>query len=376
MISWVIASVVITILVAKDPGSRTVVPLYHDAVSHWLSGESLYQGPSGMNYFPHFALLFAPFHALGSPLGDIAWRWASAAVLLWGMWRMARVLFAADRSTAFSWIAILSLPLALPAIRNGQTNALLAGVLLHAAAALAMRRWWQGAVLLSLGIVVKPLGIVAALLAPVVYKQIRWRLIEAMLVVALLAAVVGTIDYILWMQGAAINNLRSCSVVIDNRFADFQGILRALGIEVDASIAVALRALAALAALGLWTFRSGRLDEATRALWLLTVVTAYLMLFNPMNESNSYVIIAPVMAAWGVRFISEAPSRTLGWVVIAMVLSMGLLKEPLRPLFGNQFALVWHPTMTIAFLVVTTRCIWLQTPPATAQLGTIACPTK
>jgi len=38
-------------------------------------------------------------------------------------------------------------------------------------------------------------------------------------------------------------------------------------------------------------------------------------------------------------------------VFAVMVLSMGLLPELLRPLFGNHFALAWHPAMTIVMLI-------------------------
>lgn len=359
LIAWFVALVVITIMVAAKPLFRTVTTLYHDSVDHWHAGESLYQGPSGMNYFPQFSLLFAPFHELGSPLGDIAWRWISAAVLLWGVWRMVVVTFGKSATLAFSWVALLSLPLALGAIRSGQANAIFAGALLLATASIASREWWRACLWLLLGVCLKPLGLVALLLAPFVYKPLRWRLAEALLIAALLPLLFAPLDYILWMQGAAVSNLRSCSAVIENRFADFHGIIRSFGGELDPTVAVALRAVAAGATLVAWIIGSRKLDESSRALWLLTLTSVYLMLFNPMNESNSYVILAPVMAIWAVKFFADDSTRSLGWVLIAIVLSMGLLKEPLRPLFGNQFALVWHPLMTMVMFVITLRVVWM-----------------
>jgi hypothetical protein len=35
-----------------------------------------------------------------------------------------------------------------------------------------------------------------------------------------------------------------------------------------------------------------------------------------------------------------------------MVLSMGLLPEPLRPWLGNYFSLAWYPALTLGFLVL------------------------
>jgi hypothetical protein len=76
------------------------------------------------------------------------------------------------------------------------------------------------------------------------------------------------------------------------------------------------------------------------------------MLFNPMNEANSYVILAPALGAWGAWFLFSDGSggRQFGWGIMMMALSMGLLPNMLRPFFGNYFALFWLPCMTLLFL--------------------------
>ena len=112
--------------------------------------------------------------------------------------------------------------------------------------------------------------------------------------------------------------------------------------------------------MGLWWTGARRLPEPFRALWLLTLSACYLMLFNPMNESNSYVILAPVLGLWAMAALDAAPTRWFGWLTASISLSMGLLPNMLRPLFGNYFALFWHPVMTAVF--ITMLVYWLRRP--------------
>ena len=62
-----------------------------------------------------------------------------------------------------------------------------------------------------------------------------------------------------------------------------------------------------------WRWGARRLNPALRGLWLYALATAYLMLFNPMNEENSYVILAPALGAWAVYFCSAMKRAGGGW---------------------------------------------------------------
>jgi hypothetical protein len=95
-------------------------------------------------------------------------------------------------------------------------------------------------------------------------------------------------------------------------------------------------------------------------MWLLALSAGYLMLFNPMNESNSYVILAPALGLWAVAAIEAAPTRGFGWLTASISLSMALLPNLLRHVFGNYFALFWHPVMTTVFIAM--LVYWLRRP--------------
>ena len=170
-------------------------------------------------------------------------------------------------------------------------------------------------------------------------------------------------QYVSDQHQAMIDNLRACAVVTEHRFADINGILRSLGTPLPERASQLLRVLAGGVTLGLWWLGARRVTEPLRGLFLLALTTGYLMLFNPMNEVNSYVIFAPALAAFAAYCLSAEGTRRAGWAVVFMAFTMGALPELLRKFCGNSFALWWHPTMTLMFLALMVWRVFRQ--PAT-----------
>ena len=89
------------------------------------------------------------------------------------------------------------------------------------------------------------------------------------------------------------------------------------------------------------------------------------MLFNPMTEANSYAIMAPALGAWAVWFLlgpAKERTRTLGWGVVFVAVTMGILPNILRPWLGNHFALFWYPAMAMIFLAMLIGFVWRESP--------------
>lgn len=55
---------------------------------------------------------------------------------------------------------------------------------------------------------------------------------------------------------------------------------------------------------------------------------------------STYIILAPALAFWAMCLLAKVTTRPLGWALVFMALSMGLLPNVLQPLFGNNFALL------------------------------------
>ncbi|MFZ0930009.1 MAG: glycosyltransferase family 87 protein [Syntrophobacteraceae bacterium] len=347
---WLVPMLVISVLVAYDPLYRTVTPVYHQTCADWWAGRDLYTGTGGIHYLPQFALIFSPFHWLPVPAGDILWRLCGAVLLAAGVWRFQRELFGADIARAFLYASILTMPLCLAALRNGQANFMLAALTLHAAACLPRRQWWPAAALMVLAFGVKPLGVVLLLLSVVVYAPLRWRLVPMLAALALLPFLFSPADYVISQYGAFLANMQVCAAIAQHRFADISGVIRTFGWELPNGISKLVRVAAGGLTLGLWLMGARRLCETFRAMWLLALTAGYLMLFNPLNEVNSYVILAPPLGIWAVAALDSPPTRRLGWLMASISLSMSLLPNLLHPVFGNYFALFWHPMVTAVFI--------------------------
>ena len=358
---WAIPMLVIAALVIHDPQRHTVtLGSYHPSAENWWARRNLYIGPSGMNYLPHFAILYSPFHFLPFSLSEILWRLCMEGTIFAGLWLLTHELFGMEFETPFLWATILTLPLSLAALRNGNANAIFSGVTLLAIVATLRRQWWLAVAWMTLATALKPLGIVLILLASIYYGPVARRLPLATLGLALFPFLFASPEYVLAQYREAWNNLQACAGVREHRFADFNGILRTFGMPLSAGESTVLRLLSGgLTALA-WLWGAKRFDPALRGLWLYALAAGYLMLFNPMTEENSYVILAPALGAWGACFLAkdELGARPLGWGLAFMTLGMCLLPNILRPLYGNHFALFWHPFMTILFLGVLVCFAW------------------
>jgi len=256
-------------------------------------------------------------------------------------------------------------------LQNGNANAHFGGVMLLSVAAILAERWWLALALMALASAIKPLGVVLLMLAPLVYAPMRWRLPVVILGLAMFPFLFASPDYVWAQHRAAWTNLQACAVVTEHRFADINGILRTFGTALppEASKLVCVAAGALTAALWLWGAR--RLSKPLAALWFYALAASYLMLFNPMNEENSYVILSPAFGLWGAWFLLSPEARNerrSGWAIVFMALTMGLLPNVLRPLAGNYYALFWHPCMTLLFTGMLARFVWRSTPTRAGEL--------
>ena len=354
LLLWCLPVLVITVLVCLEPRKRSVTHHYHTAVERWAEQKTLYDGPRGMNYLPTFVPLFMPYHSLPSRVGENLWRWTAVAGLWIGLHWYGRK--SARPNHTFALLSLLALPLCLGAMRNGQANAHLAAALLLASVCLLSGRWWLATLFLSLTIAIKPIGIAAVGLAFAVYPRLWWRLGLGATAILLLPFLVGPVDYVQSQYLESFRNLRECSAPTTRTFADINGILRVFNSPLDAESSPVVRAVAgvlfAIFCFG-WV---RRLPSLERALAWLAFAAGYLMLFNPMNESNSYIIFASALALWAWRFFTQGQS-SLGWTLTVMAISMGLLPSLLRLWLGNDFAESWHPTMTLILLSIVAAAV-------------------
>jgi len=235
----------------------------------------------------------------------------------------------------------------LPAINNGQANVHLSACLLLSAICLTTKRWWGASLFLLLGTAIKPLGLAAAGLAVIAFPEILWPFMIGSLFLAFTPFLLGPAAYVKSQLIASANHLRESASVTENRFADLNGLLMAFGFPLKGILSTLVRAVAGLGfMLFVWNHRD--LPDRCRALTWLAASSVYLMIFNPMTEANSYVILAPIMGLMTWQLMEKGRKRE-AFCIVAMLLSMGLLPNAMHHWLGNAFALAWHPLMALFF---------------------------
>ena len=141
----------------------------------------------GFVYSPLVAAFFAPFAFLPPVIANIIWRLINATVLLGGFTALFRTnLFPGIKSQRIGIAYLLLVPLALGNIDISQANPLVAGLIMLAIAAVYTERWNSAALCIGIATFFKiyPLavGLLICVIAP---RRFTWRLVSALLLLAL-----------------------------------------------------------------------------------------------------------------------------------------------------------------------------------------------
>ncbi len=356
---WLGTLITITVMLLVNGLDRSMTPIYHLAVDHWQTQQPLYYGSKGFNYLPAFVQVFSPFHTLAIPAGDILWRWLAVGGLSWGLWKCVCLISVENRDRAFAFVTLLSLPLSVSALRNGQSSAQLAACLVLAAWYLHHQRFTLAAIFLSVALVCKPLGIPAIGLAVMIFPGLWWRIGIGMAFVVMVPYMFAGPNYVNNQYLSFIPNLIDCMDPVGERtFADINGVLRAFDLKLGVSVLfwVQLATGLTLAVSSILYRRLG--NDVQRTLIWLALSGIYIMLFTPMNEGNSYVMLAPALGLWA-QWHFEQKRVSVAWIITAMSVSMAVLPDIARLIMekeiGSDFVKFWYPLMTLFLFGILVR---------------------
>lgn len=269
---------------------------------HDLNPYDLAVCPHEYRYSPIFSALFAPFALLPAAVGAPLFALLSMGILATGWSRVERAGLLGDASgeppsletsRAMGLLFLLGISRGMWAL---QTNGLIIGLVLWAAAALVEKRYWLAAALLMLPVAIKvwPLALVALL-------WLRWprELIGRTLVVGLLLALIpfcvkpwgmAVAQYSEWFR-ALVGPMQ-----VRHMYRDLWTVWEYCWPPVpsEAYRLVQLGGAAATAGLCLWMRRGHTLREQ---LWLtLALWAAWQIVLGPGTERNTYGILAPFTA--------------------------------------------------------------------------------
>lgn len=365
-IGWIVLFLVTAAIIASG-SARTVVPAYREGAVYWMSGTTIYAHPGvgGFVYLPQAAVLFIPFALLPPVVGEVLWRLVNIGVFAFGVFQFSRLARGCARSDLFPLMTLVTLPLAWDCARNGQATLVIAGLMLFAVTDIARTRWWRATAWLCLGVAVKPLVIVLALLVMAIDRPLFWRLPAGLLATALIPFATQHPAYVLEQYAAFWSSLTKAVHVgaVDTGWTTPFHALQFLGVQVSERSQTVIRVAAAAGTLALAAVARRRREASASALFLYALAAAYLMLFSPRTENNTYAMLGPALGAFLAQaFLVERRLLTGGWLaaMTAVLLAGRPLQRALTPEAGTSWV---HPLIAAGFFLF---LVWqlLVVPPA------------
>jgi hypothetical protein len=266
-------------------------------------GQSMYPGGThGFLYVPQFAVLFSLIDWIRpSVLGEIVWRGLGFGMFAWALWKLGNLFSHPPgrigiTTSTFACLVLLAVPASLASLNNGQTNLPLSAVLVLLCLALREERWNLGALLLTIALILKPISVAPWLLVFAIFSRMRIPLLVGLLVMGLVGFVHPSPSYA-WRQWMEFWGKLTHSYTPENlRVSDMFGMLEKMGFSNPLTFNSLTRMVAAGLALLFvgWKYRRAGWVDGSWALWVATALIWTVL--NPRAETNSYVLISPLLA--------------------------------------------------------------------------------
>ncbi|MEO6053389.1 MAG: glycosyltransferase family 87 protein [Chthoniobacterales bacterium] len=358
---WLIFGLIVAIIVAVQPDRHTATLEYQWAAAKWWKSVTIYQKTNGYLYLPQWAMLYTPYQILPTRIGEPLWRLTMLAFLAWTVWLAAGKISKDRKSAIFLVASVLLLPSAMASARNGQVNMPLGTLYLLSAVMISERKWILTAVLLTLSLALKPISIVPILLCGVLFPRLILPLIVGIILMLAAAFIHPHPSYVMEQYNIFITILLKAGHPKSNNWCDFAGMLRSFGLSLPDLAHLAIRAVAALFALGL-AWKASRIRDAFRSAYtVLFLAVVYLMLFNPRTETNSYVMLGTFIGLWvAYEALIAKRLKAAAWLVVfAIILGTENYGWPIFP----------YTDLWLKALVTSILAVWLAKKLVTSPCG-------
>lgn len=331
---------------------KSVTGSYREGAMHWLNGQRMFgQNGQGFIYLPHCGILYIPFALLPRIPAEILWRIVTIGSLAFAVRRLAALASRQTGAELFPLMTIITLPLVWSSARNGQMTLPMTALMIISACDLADGRWWRATAWLSLGIMLKPLIVVQALLAGVLYRPMSWRLVVAAAGVLAFPFLTQSPAYVFEQYVGCITSMGSAvQLGIDTLWAQLFGMLEVFGIATPQNVQTAIRLAAAAGTLVLCWCAQQRHGSPRAEVYLYALAGCYLVLFNPRTENNGYSMIAPAIAVFSARALLIEGRMLRGALLVSAAVAV-LSSYELGRLFSPREQAIWLAPLTTVFFV-------------------------
>ncbi len=335
-IGWAAWAVFLVIALARTHPRRygSTFTFYVEAARRLWEGQRVYD-PATLGdflYLPAALLVLVPLLWLDPVISAAITLALFAAVFTWGCVALMQVLADDESRRDAIMLAGLLLLINIPAawfnFKQVQSQIIMTGAMMAAAAAMMQARWTSASLWLTLAVLMKPLALVMALLCVALCPRMRLTLGVALLVVLLLPFLLFGGSYMVATYHDYSIKLWGIAAAPPSEWiyqADFSTLLRAIGIVLPAPVSVTIRLAAALATLGLcWRMRQSG-DAKGFALVVLLLSGCYITLFGPRNEFLSFLVLTPAITALALLVLKRDEADYRGWLLIAAALFLGFV---------------------------------------------------
>lgn len=349
---WVAFFAIIASLIVGG-SKRSVLVYYHEASNRWVHSQELYS-PSGEGflYFPVFALVYVPFWYLPPLAAALLWRAGSLLLLALGFWKWSKLTGNTDESS-FLLASLVTLPICWGAILNGQATTAMTGVLMCAYADAHDRRWWRTTLWFLLALIAKPIAAAPVCLLAALHRPLWWRAPLAILGAFAIPFAAHSPTYV-WEQTVGWFELvRAANEAgMSPNWAHLLGALELFGVHFAPQTQLVIRVGAGLVVLGMCALLMRYRPRVEAHFFTLTLGMAYLMLFNPRTEGNTYLALAPCLGLLiaGMVRRADARVRTALWIGCAVAI---FGNYELSKLFLPNRPHIWLAPFAALVLVVT-----------------------
>ena len=311
VVIWCAILLFVCVRVFISPESKTVYPIFSASGRFWWTSTDLYEPhrptdvQDGYRYSPTFAILVTPFAWLPDELGGVAWRLFNVGALFGSLaWLLRTVLQPKPTPNLLAWLLLLTIPLALQSVNNGQANLVVIACMAGTVAAVKQKRWNLASVLMALAFICKLYPIALGMLLVLLYpRQLLYRMMLAVMASLGLPFLCQYPTYVFRQYEHWLVLLRAedrSAIALEHMYRDLWLLIRLYGLPISRNIYMLVQVAAgAGVAVLCWRRQRAGWSEQTLLTSTLALATAWMMLLGPATESSSFVLLAPSLS-WSV----------------------------------------------------------------------------
>ena len=317
VVIWSAILLFVCVRVFISPESKTVYPIFSASGRFWWTSADLYvpRRPTdelcSYRYSPTFAILVTPFAWLPDDVGGVAWRLFNVGAFFGSLaWLLRTVLQPKQTPNLLAWLLLLTIPLALQSVNNGQANLVVSACMMGTVAAVKEKRWNLASLLMGLAFICKLYPIALGMLLILLYpRQLLCRMPIAAMASLGLPFLCQYPSYVFHQYEHWLVLLRAddrVDIAFEQMYRDLWLLIRLYGLPISRNIYMLAQVLAGAGiALMCWYRQRAGWSEQTLLTSTLALAAAWMMLLGPaMGVASAPRAAAGTGLAAGTRAVS------------------------------------------------------------------------